>query len=225
MKLPDYYDLVPRLRVRDPLAYALGAAEEGILEYGYGDAVRLAGHSCPTVAAAYWLTWLALERLYPEALPERGGISVEMRDSEADGSTGVAACVIQMLTGAAGQGGFKGIGGRYGRSWLQRYTPDLPLTFRFTRIDTGVGVDVAADLQILPADPQLNALIKRCARGDDDSAMFAELGARWQARVRHLLLDLGRDPGVFIVRSVERRRPWRTATQPADTGSTQRRVF
>lgn len=208
MKLPDYYDDVPRLRVRDPLALALGAAEDGILEYGYGDAVRLAGHSCPTVAGAYWLTWLALEYLYPDSLPERGGITVEFRDNEADGSTGVAACVIQMLTGAAGQGGFKGLGGRFGRAWLQRYTPDLPLSFRFTRVDTGAAVDVAADLQILPADPVLNGLIKRCSRGETDPALLAELGERWQARVRHLLIDLGREPGVFLLRPVERRRAW-----------------
>ena len=34
--------------VADPLAALLGAAEDGRLEYHYADAVRLAGHSCPT---------------------------------------------------------------------------------------------------------------------------------------------------------------------------------
>ena len=45
MKLPDFFDLIPKLRVQDPLARMLGSAEDGILEYGFGDAVRLTGHS------------------------------------------------------------------------------------------------------------------------------------------------------------------------------------
>lgn len=51
MRHPEFFDAVPPLRLRDPLAAFLGAAEEGVLEYRYIDAVRLAGHSCPTVAA------------------------------------------------------------------------------------------------------------------------------------------------------------------------------
>lgn len=80
MKLPDFFDEIPRLRVQDPLARVFGCAEDGVLEYSFADAVRIAGHGCPTVASAYWLTFLALERLYPDALPQRGGIKVEFRD-------------------------------------------------------------------------------------------------------------------------------------------------
>src|SRR5665213_586656 len=113
MKLPTFFDAVPKLRVSDPLAEALGCAEGGVFEYGYVDAVRLAGHSCPTVAAAYWLTWRALHVLYPDRLPQRGRIMVEFRDDARSGSTGVVASVVQMLTGAAGSTGFKGIAGRH----------------------------------------------------------------------------------------------------------------
>ncbi len=52
MNHPDFFDEVPRISLYDPLAEFLGATEGGILEYGYFDAVRLAGHSCPTVALA-----------------------------------------------------------------------------------------------------------------------------------------------------------------------------
>ena len=41
-RFPDFFAAVPRLAVRDPLAEFLGAAEGGVLEYGYADAVRLA---------------------------------------------------------------------------------------------------------------------------------------------------------------------------------------
>ena len=79
MPYPAFFDLVPRMRMHDPLAEFLGAFEGGIVEYAYIDAVRLAGHSCPTVAGAYWLTRQALLALYPDALPERGGCKVFCR--------------------------------------------------------------------------------------------------------------------------------------------------
>lgn len=205
MQLPDFYAAVPRLRVHDALAETLACADGGILEYGYGDAVRLAGHSCPTVAAAYWLTWLALRELYPVGLPERGGIKVEFRDDARAGSTGVVATVVQMLTGAAGRSGFKGLAGRHSRVGLQRFAPDLPLSLRYTRLDTQAAVDAQADLALAPADPQLDALLAGYARGPLPAEELALMGRLWQQRVRHLLLDLAHDPGVFMVRPVERR--------------------
>nr|WP_316639709.1 hypothetical protein [uncultured Roseateles sp.] len=209
MKLHAFFDQVPRLRVRDPLAEVLGCAEGGILEYGYGDAVRLSGHSCPTVAAAYWLTWLALRELYPDAVPERGGIKVEFREDARTGSTGVAATVVQMLTGAAGGSGFKGLAGHFSRVSLQRFTPDLPLSLRFTRLDTRAAVDAQADLALAPVDPALEALLERYAKSPLDADALARLGQLWQQRVQHLLLDLAYEPGVFTIRSAER---WRSLT-------------
>lgn len=205
MKLPDFFDDVPRLRMRDPLADVLGCAEGGVLEYSYADAVRLTGHSCPTVAAAYWLTWLAMHELFPDTLPLRGGVKVEFREDARVGSTGVVAAVVQMLTGAAGSSGFKGIGGMYGRAGLIRFKPDLPLALRYIRLDNGTAVDAEADLSFPPPDPALDELLRRCTKGSIDAAGLATLGRLWQERVRHLLLDLGRDPGVFTVRRSERR--------------------
>jgi hypothetical protein len=203
MNLHHFFDQVPRLRMQDPLARLLGGVEDGILDYGYADAVKLAGHSCPTVAAAYWLTWLAMETLYPDGLPQRGGVRVELREDARAGSTGVVAAVIQMLTGAAGSTGFKGILGRFGRAGLIRHSPDLLLNVRYTRVDTREAVDAASDLALVPPDPALQPLLERCVQGKgsrEDESRLAEL---WQERVRHLLLDLARDPGVFVVRRVE----------------------
>jgi hypothetical protein len=199
MKLPAFFDEVPKLRIRDPLAEALGCAEGGVFEYSYGDAVRLTGHSCPTVAAAYWLTWRALHELYPDSLPQRGGVTVEFRDSARVGSAGVVANVVQMLTGAAGGSGFKGIAGRFARAGLMRFSPALPLSLRFTRLDTGTAVDAAADLSLPLADPALDGLLERCLNGSADPQALADLGRLWQQRVRHLLIDLAYDPGVFVI--------------------------
>jgi hypothetical protein len=205
MELPPFFDQVPRLRVRDPLAHMLGCAAAGELEYTYADAVRLTGHSCPTVAAAYWLTCLSLRRLYPGELPERGGIRVEFQEGARAGSTGVAAAVVQLLTGAAGSTGFKGLCGRFSRAGLIRFSPELPRSLRFTRIDNGAAVDAAANLSLVPSDPVLEPLMARCVQGHGSASELRLLGELWQGRVRTLLLDFADDPGVFDVRLVERR--------------------
>lgn len=206
MNLPRYFDDVPRLRVQDPLARVLGCAEDGILEYGFADAVRLAGHACVAVASAYWLTWLALEQLYPDGLPQRGGIKVEFRDDARSGGTGVIATVVQMLTGAAGSSGFKGVGGRFSRAGLIRVKPDLMMALRFTRLDTHAAVDVGVDTAALPMSVELERLVALLSAGKTTAQQEAELGTLWQARVRALLLERGRDGSVFMVRPVQRLR-------------------
>jgi hypothetical protein len=210
MKLPAFFDQVPRLRTYDPLAEVLGSAEDGILEYGYGDAVRVAGHSCPTVAAAYWLTVRALTELYPYELPQRGGVRVEFREDPRGGVTGVVATVVQMLTGAAGEGGFKGLAGRFARNGLQHFAPELPLAMRFTRIDKRAAVDVASDFSSLPEDVRLAPLVNRCASGRATRPELLQLAQLWQQRVADLLLVHAWDPCMFVVRDA--RLPWSAPT-------------
>jgi len=76
MHYPAFFNDVRKIVLHDPLAEFLGAAEGGVVEYGYIDAVKLAGHSCPTVAGAYLMCLKALARLYGEQRPERGAIRV-----------------------------------------------------------------------------------------------------------------------------------------------------
>ena len=64
MNFPEFFESAPRITVRDPLARFLGAVEDGIIEYTYSDAVKLAGHSCPTVASAYLMTRAAMPVSY-----------------------------------------------------------------------------------------------------------------------------------------------------------------
>lgn len=100
-RLPEFFDRAPTLTVQDPLAAFLGAAQDGILTYRYADAVRLCGHSCPTVAGAYLMVIKGLKALYGEELPERGGIEAAMQGARDEGTVGVTASVVQLLTGAA----------------------------------------------------------------------------------------------------------------------------
>lgn len=115
MNYPSFFDEVPKIALYDPLAEFLGATQDGILQYSYFDAVRLAGHSCPTVASAYWSVYKALAFLYPHTMPVRGEIKVEFSQDSSSGVTGVIANVVSMLTGAMSDNGFKGIGGHFNR--------------------------------------------------------------------------------------------------------------
>lgn len=202
MGFPAFFDEVRRIVVHDPLAEFLGAAEGGLIEYGYLDAVKLAGHSCPTVAAAYWMTLKALEHLYPNAMPQRGGIRVDFRQDQLSGVTGVIANVVALLTGATHETGFKGLAGRFDRRRLLYFSADVGEEIRYTRIDTGQAVDVAAQLQSVPFAPQTVALMQKCLDSSATPQETAEFRACWQARVRTLLLEHGNDPEVFVLRPV-----------------------
>ncbi len=200
MRHPEFFDSVPHIRLRDALAALLGAVDDGVIDYGYIDAVKLAGHSCPTVASAYGLTRLALRELYGDEMAERGGVRVALGAGQGEGTAGVIASVATLLTGAAGDGGFKGLAGRYGRRQLLSFSQDIPLEIRYSRIDNGAAVDAAADLGRVPAAPEARTLLQLCLAGDADRSQQREFGRLWQDRVRRILVDHGEDPEVFILR-------------------------
>ena len=200
MDTPDFFATVPGIRLRDPLADFLGAAAGGVLEYGYVDAVKLAGHSCPTVASTYWLTRQALRALYRDDLPERGAVRVELAADIGDGVAGVVANVASLLTGAAGVGGFKGLGGRFDRRNLLVFAAQVPLELRYSRMDGRGQIDAGARMDRVPASPELGPLLQRCVAGIADASERRELGRLWQDRVRRLLLEHAEDPDVFVVR-------------------------
>lgn len=199
MNHPVFFDAVPKISLHDPLAEFLGATEDGILQYGYFDAVRLAGHSCPTVASAYWMTYKALASLYPDAMPERGDIRVEFGQDSTSGVTGVIANVVSMLTGATADTGFKGIAGRFNRCDRLFFSVEMPGEMRFTRLDTNQAVTTAANLQRVPASPRMSPLIASCLANRATPEETAEFRQLWQERVRSILLDHGDDPEVFVV--------------------------
>ena len=203
MSHPEFFDRVPGIKLIDPLARFLGASGDGVLEYRYVDAVKLAGHSCPTVASAYWLTCTALAALSGTALPERGAIRVSFQQDRANGVTGVIANVVSMLTGAAGDGGFKGIGGRFDRRDLLEFNAQIPLQMRFTRTDDGTSADVAAHLSHVPADPEQAGLLQRWVAGQSTAEETRRFGVLWQERVRCILIDHADNPAVFEIRLIK----------------------
>ena len=198
MNHPAFYDQAPRIRMRDPLAAFLGAAEDGLLEYSYLDAVRLAGHSCPTVAGAWLMARTALLALYPDEPAERGGIAVRMPAAEDEGVTGVIAQVLTLVTGAAADNGFHGIGGRFVRQSLLDYAAASGTgAVQFSRCDNGAAVAVELDLSTVPAAPNLRALMVAALQPDATPEQLTAFGQAWQGRVQRLLLEHADDPQVM----------------------------
>ena len=201
MITPDFFEQVPALRLRDPLAALLGAAAGGILEYRYLDAVKWAGHSCPTVAGAWLMTRAALRHLYGDAMAERGGIQVELRDPQATGTAGVVGGVIGLIVGAAGEGGFKGLAGGHSRRDLLLFGVEMPAEVRFTRLDDGAAVSLDYNPAVVPPDPAMPALMQRLLAGAANPDERVEFGRLWQDRVRRILLEHGDDPDLVKIRS------------------------
>lgn len=200
MTFPEFFSRVPTITLHDPLADLLGSATDGRLEYRFEDAVRLTGHACPTVAGA-WLTGCnALQALYPETLPVRGQIEVAFGDSETQGVTGVIASVLGLLTGAAGRGGFAGLGGHFRRRDLLQFGVEGITQVCFRRRDTGQTADCRLSLAAAPADPNTGELLGRLLAGDSSPELARQFQRCWLARVESILLDSALRPQLLDIR-------------------------
>jgi hypothetical protein len=195
MQFPDFFAAAPVIRVVDPLAGFLGAAEGGIIDYRYEDAVRLAGHSCPTVASAFLMTRAALVALYGGALPIRGEVRVDLAEAHDAGMSGVIASIATLVTGATADTGFRGLAGQFNRRDKLFFKQPLQHgSLRFTRLDSAAAVEVGADLSSVPGDPRMGELMPLCLGGQASAAQQTEFRTLWQDRVRRLLLEHADDP-------------------------------
>jgi hypothetical protein len=200
VNFPDFYEHAPVVRTRDRFAEMLGAAQDGLLEYHYVDAVRLAGHSCPTVAGAFLMGRAALAALYPDEPAERGGVAVRMPAPEHEGTTGVMAQVLTLLTGAASDNGFQGIQGRFKRKGLLSFADHREgEAITFTRLDTGASVAVSLNVSPIPGDPAQGVRMAAILQDRADDSQREAFANAWQDRVRRLLLEFADDPRVIRV--------------------------
>lgn len=200
MGFPAFFDQAPALTLHDGLSRLLGATEDGLMTYHYADAVRLAGHSCPTVASAWLMAIAAMKALYPDTVPERGGVAVQMTAAEAEGVTGVIGQVFTLLTGAAADNGFHGIAGKHVRQGLMSYgNGGNSACVEVTRLDNDETVRVEADLSSVAPHPDMQMLAGAVLRGMADDVQCQAFGAAWQDRVQRILLEHGEDPDVIKV--------------------------
>ncbi len=195
----DFIKEVRPIRFKEPLAETLGAFkdEDAVLEYTFADAVKMAGHACPTVAGAYLTCQKALEALYADELPVRGEISVTVYGEPDEGTYGVMGQVFSFLTGAAPASGFRGLGHKFRRKDLLTFSPEKidaqAMSFEFKRLDNAKTVIVKFYPQQIPfpADKAqrmtelMEKVIWEAARGDEKRE-FQEL---WMGKVKDMLLE------------------------------------
>lgn len=203
MAFPAFFDQVPSLQVHDPLAQLLGATPDGLIEYRYADAVRLAGLSCPSVAGAWLSVRAGLQALYADEVPQRGGVSVYLAEREDEGVAGVIAQVVTLVTGAAGANGFKGLGGQLARNHLLHYGQTSVSGMRLRRNDDNRMVEVQFDPRTVPGDPEQRELLSAVMLDVADAVQRRRFGELWQERVRCILLDHADDPHVVRVRMLQ----------------------
>lgn len=187
MSHPSFFDTATTITMYDPLAELLGAADNGLIEYSYSDVVKLAGHSCPTVAGAYLMTVQALRRLYGDGYAQRGNIKVEFRDDQLNGVTGVIANVVGLITGATTDSGFKGLAGQHDRRNLMSFNAPIAGEIQYQRLDTGAKTAVSFNAGVVPAAAGLMPALHRILAGsatEDERERFA---AAWQERVAKIL--------------------------------------
>jgi len=75
--------------------------------------------------------------------------------------TGVIANVLSLITGAAQDGGFKGIAGRFERRHLPFFNSAIEGEVRFQRVDTGTAVEASYQPEIVPPAPACRGCYQR----------------------------------------------------------------
>jgi uncharacterized protein YerC len=185
MQYLKFFDDVEKIVLKDDLAEFLGVNKDGIIDIGYADVVKTAGHSCATVAGAYLVALYGLKALYKDETPKRGEIKVELKKAPTDDNAGVVACVLSNITGATTDYGFGGIpGGKFNRRDLLFFEVDTPYDVVLTRVDTNksVGVNYFPKRLVNPMAILMSA-IKEDAKQEDIES-FAQ---RFQDMVKTVL--------------------------------------
>jgi len=185
MKYLAFFDEIEKIILQDELAAFLGVNEDGIIEFGYPDIVKTAGHSCGTVAGAYLVAQYGLKALFGEEIPKRGEIKVELKKTPTENNAGVVACVLSNITGATSDYGFGGIpGGKFNRRGTLFYGVDIESDVRLTRVDTGesVGVNYRPKKLVDPMAILMSAIGENAT--DEDKRTFP---IRFQEMVKTVL--------------------------------------
>ncbi|MBF0164000.1 MAG: hypothetical protein HQM01_05735 [Magnetococcales bacterium] len=182
----------PNITLRDPLAELLGAGEEPFV-YTFNDAVKLAGHACPTVAGAFLMIRRALELLYPNTIPTRGDVLITVPNRIEEGVTGPITQIFTLVTGAAGLNGFKGLAGQYNRMNLMRFQEGLggAAPFVFEAISTGRKVALVYSPAAIPPDPRMGEIMPLVLSNRAMPELRTEFGRLWRQRVEAILADGG----------------------------------
>jgi len=190
MEYPKFFDEVEPFVLKDELSEFLGATKDGIIEINYIDCVKLAGHSCPTVAGSYILAKVALQKLFDkqeQAL--RSKIKISFKEDRASGVTGVIASVLGFILGASDEGGFSGIAGKFNRKNLITFNNEQEAMVVFTHTENNKQIALNLDTSKVPGDPKMQVLMQKALSGEASESELKAFQELWQLRVEYMLLN------------------------------------
>ena len=155
----------------------------------------MAGHSCPTVSAAYIGCLNTLKKLYPDSIPVRGEISVTVYGDAEEGVYGVIAQVFSFITGACTNTGFKGLGSKFNRKDLLKFSPDTPdpgaMCFEFQRLDNNEKVLLKINHGGLPSigikEQLMGELLKKTIMETAEKEEIREFQDLWMEKVEKII--------------------------------------
>jgi hypothetical protein len=195
----DLLKEVEPIRFKEPFAETLGVfkKENAVMEYTFIDVVKMAGHVCPTTAGAYLCCQEALKKLYPNEIPIRGDISITVYGEPDEGVYGVISQIFSLLTGAAPATGFRGLGHKFRRKDLLRFSSEKvdskALRFEFRRLESDKIVLVEFYPSKIPFAKEkairLGELLEKViweAAKEDERREFQDL---WIEKVRDMILE------------------------------------
>lgn len=209
----DHITQIPPIMMRDPLIEMLGQTDQPI-PYYYEEVVKYSGHSCMVVAAAWSMTRLALEYLYPGGeVPIRGQIQITAPGAEDEWNIGVFGEVMSYITGASPKTGFSGSIFQGNPLMVRRnkfiYTEE-PVGLKppnmewiFTRLDTGQSAAVSWNIgKVVPAINE--AVLKepggKLAAGTASPEEIAKFNKDWADAAYFILQNAGKVEGLVNLR-------------------------
>ncbi len=182
------------LRLYDPLGDMLGAGD-GIYEYTFDDVVKLSGHACPTVAGAFLVAKQAIMTLFEHDIAQRGNMRVTVHGAQDEGTNGPFSQVLTLITGAAADNGFKGLGGHQVRQGLLTFDTSgkrAKLCYTFTRISNGKSTTIAYNASSIVGSPTIEEDMQKLFAGEADETTLKRFRFAWSERVRRILEDGGK---------------------------------
>ena len=195
----DFFKAVEPIKLKEPFAETLGAFKQrnAVVDYTFIDVVKMAGHVCPATAGAFLCCQKALKQLYPGEIPVRGDITVTIHGRPHEGVYGVISQIFSFLTGAAPETGFKGLGPKFRRMDLLKFSPQKTdskaLCFEFGRLDNDTTVSVEFSPHKVPFAQekakrlgQLMGKVLGEVAAEDELKEFQDL---WIEKVRDMLLE------------------------------------
>lgn len=196
MNTPTFY-ATSSIKLYEPLYDLFGVNKNAHVEFTFEDAVKIAGHACPTVAGAFLLAYHGARKLYEGETPIRGSFQLLFKEDESVGVTGVISTIMGSILGASGIGGFKGLGGQFARNNRVLYNQSISSQVAILRTDTNAIVYLDYHPELIPLHQETSQLLSKILNDQATLSEKSTFQKLWNQRLEAILrVGLG-DSGII----------------------------